>query len=201
MSKAITISLDVLNALSPQKGMLNASVKELEKQTFTFHSIVAPTDRVADLMAVSEDNSYVKARYVNPKTKKSFLIPIRGLLNLGLVQMGTTNVKAVPAATVISKVNDWLLEKATEGKGVNLPESFYVVSVKDRVQEGTGNIMYPAYCYQEFSDKIEELRATDPKADLGPIYQNYDFMQGLYAGKRSERYATAEATKDIVISV
>jgi hypothetical protein len=43
--------------------MLNASVKELEKQTFTFHSIVP--DRVADLMAVSEDNSYVKARYVN----------------------------------------------------------------------------------------------------------------------------------------
>jgi hypothetical protein len=39
--------------------MLNASVKELEKQTFTFHS-VAPTDRVADLMAVVEDNSYVK---------------------------------------------------------------------------------------------------------------------------------------------
>jgi hypothetical protein len=29
--------------------------------------------------------------------------------------MGTTNVKAVPAA-IISKVNDWLLEKATEGK-------------------------------------------------------------------------------------
>jgi hypothetical protein len=47
---------------------------------------------------------------------------------------------------------------------------------------------------------IETLRATDPKADLGPIYQNYDFMQSLYAGERSARYATAEA-KDIVISV
>jgi hypothetical protein len=77
--------------------------------------------------------------------------------------------------------------------------SFYVVSVKDRIQS-TGNIMYPPYCYQAFSDEIETLRATDPKADLGPIYQNYDFMQSLYAG-RSARYATAEATKDIVISV
>jgi hypothetical protein len=28
----------------------------------------------------------VKARYIN--SKKSFLIPIRGLLNLGIVQMG-----------------------------------------------------------------------------------------------------------------
>jgi hypothetical protein len=37
MSKSSTISLDVLNALSPQKGMLNASVKELENQVFTFH--------------------------------------------------------------------------------------------------------------------------------------------------------------------
>jgi hypothetical protein len=25
-----------------------------------------------------------------------------------------------------------------------------------------------------FSDEIETLRATDPKADLGSIYQNYD---------------------------
>jgi hypothetical protein len=40
--------------------------------------------------------------------------------------------------------------------------------------------MYPPYCYQAFSDEIETLRATDPKA--GPIYQNYDFMQSLYAG-------------------
>jgi hypothetical protein len=47
--------------------------------------------------------------------------------------------------------------------------------------------MYPPYCYQAFSDEIETLRATDPKADLGPIYQNYDFMQSLYAG---ERFAT-----------
>jgi hypothetical protein len=29
--------------------------------------------------------------------------------------------------------------------------SFYVVSVKDRIQS-TGNIMYPPYCYQAFSD-------------------------------------------------
>jgi hypothetical protein len=68
---------------------------------------------------------------------------------------------------------------------VSLPMSFYVVSVKDRIQESTGNIMYPPYCYQAFSDEIETLRATDPKADLGPIYQNYDFMQSLYAGERS----------------
>jgi hypothetical protein len=29
--------------------------------------------------------------------------------------------------------------------------------------------MYPPYCYQAFSDEIETLRATDPKADS--IYQ------------------------------
>jgi hypothetical protein len=57
--------------------MLNASVKELENQVFTFHSIVAPAEKTADLTAVSDDNSYVKARYINSKTKKSFLIPIR----------------------------------------------------------------------------------------------------------------------------
>jgi hypothetical protein len=59
--------------------------------------------KTADLTAVSDDNSYVKARYINSKKKKSFLIPIRGLLNLGIVQMGTT-VKALdPKAEVASE--------------------------------------------------------------------------------------------------
>jgi hypothetical protein len=93
MSKSSTISLDVLNALSPQ-GMLNASVKELENQVFTFHSIVAPAEKTADLTAVS-DNSYVKARYINSKNKE-FLDPNQGLLNLGIVRwVGTTKVKAL----------------------------------------------------------------------------------------------------------
>jgi hypothetical protein len=97
--------------------MLNASVKELENQVFTFHSIVAPAEKTADLTAVSDDNSYVKARYINSKTKKSFLIPIRGLLNLGIVQMGTTKVKALDPKAEVAKVNDYLLEKSTDGKG------------------------------------------------------------------------------------
>jgi hypothetical protein len=52
----------------------------------------------------------VKARYINSKTKKSFLIPIRGLLNLGIVQMGTTKVKALDPKAEVAKVNDYLLE-------------------------------------------------------------------------------------------
>jgi hypothetical protein len=49
--------------------MLNASVKELENQVFTFHSIVAPAEKTADLTA-SDDNSYVKARYINSKQRR-----------------------------------------------------------------------------------------------------------------------------------
>jgi hypothetical protein len=63
--------------------MLNASVKELENQVFTFHSIVAPAEKTADLTAVSDDNVCESSLY-QFKTKKSFLIPIRGLLNLEL---------------------------------------------------------------------------------------------------------------------
>jgi hypothetical protein len=48
MSKSSTISLDV-KCIKPTKGMLNASVKELENQVFTFHSIVAPAEKTADL--------------------------------------------------------------------------------------------------------------------------------------------------------
>jgi hypothetical protein len=69
MSKSSTISLDVLNALSHKKGMLNASVKELENQVFTFHSSCTCKE-TADLTAVSDDNSYVKARYINSKQRR-----------------------------------------------------------------------------------------------------------------------------------
>jgi hypothetical protein len=74
--------------------MLNASVKELENQVFTFHSIVAPAEKTADLTVVSDDNSYGKL-VISIQNKEEFLIPIRGLLNLGIVQMGTTKVKAL----------------------------------------------------------------------------------------------------------
>jgi hypothetical protein len=37
------------------------------------------------------------------KNKKSFLIPIRGLLNLGIVQMGTTKVKALDPKAEFAK--------------------------------------------------------------------------------------------------
>jgi hypothetical protein len=43
------------------------------------------------------------------------LIPIRGLLNLGIVQMGTTKVKALDPKAEVAK-NDYLLEKSTDGK-------------------------------------------------------------------------------------
>jgi hypothetical protein len=45
-----------------------------------------------------------------------------------------------------------------------------IVSVKDRIQS-TGNIMYPPYCYQAFSDEIETLRATD-QSGFGSYLQN-----------------------------
>jgi hypothetical protein len=76
--------------------------------------------------------------------------------------------------------------------------SFYVVSVKDRIQ--ALGIMYPPYCYQAFSDEIETLRATDPKADLG-LSTKIMTLCSHYMLEKDLRYATAEATKDIVISV
>jgi hypothetical protein len=91
--------------------------------------------KTADLTAVSDDNSYVKARYINSKTKKSFLIPIRGLLNLGIVQMGTTKVKALDPKAEVAKVNDYLRNQLM----VRSSSNFLVVSVKDRIQESTGN--------------------------------------------------------------
>jgi hypothetical protein len=57
-----------IKCIKPTKGMLNASVKELENQVFNFHSIVA--EKTADLTAVSDDNSYVKARYINSKQRR-----------------------------------------------------------------------------------------------------------------------------------
>lgn len=204
MSKVkITISQEVLNSLAPQKGMLNAKSSDLENQVFNLHSIVAPTGKKADLVKAGDDSMLIKARYVNAKNKKAFLIPIRGLLNLDIAKIDgkNKNDKFVPGTTPTFKVHDHLLEIGVDGKGADLPDSFSVVAVSERKQEGTGHTMYPPYCYQAFSDRVNELRKVDADADLSSIYSDYDFMQGLYAEDRMERFSEVEATKVIVISI
>jgi hypothetical protein len=104
MSKSSTISLDVLNALSPQKECWTLQLR-LENQVFTFHSIVAPAENCGSYCCqrwqlVCESSLY------QFKNKKSFLIPIRGLLNLGIVQMGTTKVKALDPKAEVAK---WMI--------------------------------------------------------------------------------------------
>lgn len=207
MSKiSITISQDVLNSLAPQKGMLNAKKGDLINHVFNLHSIVAPSTskKKADLDKFdAEGTMLIKARYVNAKNKKAFLIPIRGLLNLDIAQIDgkNKNDKYVPDTTPTAKLHEHLMEINSEGKGSELPASFTVVSVEDRKQEGTGHTMYPPYCYQAFSERVNELRKVDPDADLSSIYSDFEFMQGLYAEDRMERYSAVEATKVIVVSL
>ena len=206
MSKVkVTISLEILNALAPQKGMLNASSDDLLNQEFELHSLVAPdTSKKASMTDLKtfdkDDTQLIKARYVNTKTKKAFLIPLRGLLNLDIAQLGAKAEKFVEGTTPTAKVHEHLLEKATAALPGELPASFTVVSVKDREQIGTGYIMYPHYCYQEFTDAIDALRAVDKEATLDSIYNDYTFMQGLYAKERKPSHVGVEATKSIVIA-
>jgi hypothetical protein len=77
--------------------------------------------------------------------------------------------------------------------------SFYVVSVKDRIQESTGNIMYPPYCYQAFSDEIETLRATDLKR-IWVLSTKIMTLCSHYTGERSAPTPLRKQLK-IVISV
>jgi hypothetical protein len=51
------------------------------------------------------------------KTKKSFLS------NLGIVQINNQSESIRPQKAEVAKVNDYLLEKSTDGKGVSLPMS------------------------------------------------------------------------------
>lgn len=207
MSKAveIKISMEVLNSLSPQKGMLNAKAGDLQDNVFVLHSVVAPTGKKSTLDGKSgeDDNLYVKARYVNSSNKKSFLIPIRALLNLEIAKMPekTKNVKFDAATMETIRVHEHLIETITDNKPTLLPQTFTVVAVENRVQEGTNNIMYPPYCYDRFSEAVKKLRENDAEASLDPIYSDYEFMQSLYADKPSDRFASAEPTKRIVISI
>jgi hypothetical protein len=47
------------------------------------------------ILLLSAMTTRMKSRYINSKKQRRVLIPIRGLLNLGIVQMGTTKVKAL----------------------------------------------------------------------------------------------------------
>ena len=204
--KDFTISMEVLSSLAPKKGMLNASESDLmgtdgASGTFELHSLVPGDKRKTNLSTAHEDNMYVKARYINKTTKRSFLVPIRGLLNMSLVQLGSENA-TFTEDTPAMKVHEYLMEVIGDGsKPAALPETFTIVSVKDRVQQGTDNIMYPPYCYDAFNDRVKALRDADKDASLDEVYNDFEFMTGLYATERSARHQNAGANKDIVISI
>ena len=196
----INISMDVLSSLSPQRGMLSAAVKDLLDQTFVLHSVVT-TDPEKDnsLTETSEDNIFVKARYVNKDNSKSFTIPIRGLLNMDIAQLAKDGDK-FDENTETAKMHEYLLEKITGESEIGLPPEFKVVSVVPRVQAGTENVMYPPHCYKAFNKRVEEVRESENyDGTLNAVYSDFDFMQSIYSGEKEARHASAEPTKNVTI--
>lgn len=200
----VKISLDVLNALVPNKGMLNAKATDLEGQKFILHSmVVSPSPdkkvRSKELMKAGDDTNFVKARYVNEKTSKAFLVPIRGLLSMKIIDGSAA--KFDPTTTPTKQLADYLVEKASDNAPAMLPPSFTVVHVTPRIQESTGAIMYPPYCYDEFQAKVDEIRKEDKDASLDAVYQDVAFMSSLYSNPISSNFASAEPNKTITISL
>lgn len=203
----VMISVEVLNALAPQRGLLTGAVKDLLDQTFVFHSVSArEADTETSLVEASEDNQLVRARYVNKESNKSFIIPIRGLLNLDVAALkATDNEEFDPENTDTVKMHEHLLESISGKEEIALPPQFKIVHVAERRQEGTDNIMYPPYCYKAFNERADKLN-KDPENKTGilSLYQDIAFMQSLHTGKaedREARHQSAEATKTITIAI
>jgi hypothetical protein len=77
--------------------------------------------------------------------------------------------------------------------------SFYVVLSKIESKKALGTLCTLRTATKRSLMRLRRLE-RHPKADLGPIYQNYDFMQSLYAEK--DLLATPLRKQlDIVISV
>jgi hypothetical protein len=153
--------------------------KELEPKVFTFHSIVTCC-KTADLTAVSDDNRMWKLLY-NPKNKKSFLIPIRGLLNLE--QMGTTKVKAFRPCLVAK----WMITRNQLMWLESPPMSFYVASVKIEPRKHCSIIPCTTVA---FSDEIETLREILKRQSLS----TFKIMTLCSHSVERSAYATAVAT-------
>jgi len=204
----IKIGIDVLNALAPKRGMLNAKAEELmgtdgDGQLFVLHSMVTnDPDKATDLKKVGEDNNFVKAKYVNKVNSKAFLVPIRSLLNMNVAMIDSDNTEFDKDNTPTMRVHEWLINSIEDKKEVNLPGEFKVVAVENRIQEGTDNVMYPPYCYAAYNEKVKELR-EDPEWDgtLDAIYNDFEFMTGLYAGELEPRFSKAEPNKNITIKI
>lgn len=200
------IGIEVLNALSPKRGMINAAAADLMNQTFSLHSMVTndPT-KSTDLKAVGDDNTFVKAKYVNKENSKSFLVPIRSLLNLDVAEIPEGEGEGFKAGeTPVKRVHEWLTNAIEGAKTVKLPGEFKVVDVVDRVQEGTDNVMHPPYHYVAYNQRVKAIQEDpdyDPATGLDAIYNDFNFMTELYAGDLEPRFKDAEANKAITITI
>jgi hypothetical protein len=213
----ITISVGVLNLLSPRKNMMNAAKNDLINATskkgykFDLHSMV--TNEVGKSTSLTDENnedlSYVKAKYINSETDQSFTIPIRSFLGLETVKTSTDNDEYEAGVTKTSRVSEHLLAATKEGKDtIALPKSFTVVSVttrRDKPAPDDKHDVYPAYCYKDFNVRVKEINdaAAEAKevADIRPIYADISFMQGLPGTDIDAGRENVEPTKVIVIAL
>lgn len=204
--KSFRISEAVLNALVPQKGMLNSSVKELENQTFVLAGLITSVDKGNAEQALADQSDAaaaqrVRVRFINKATKQALLIPVRALLGLPVATLAA-NAK-YKADTPTTRVFETMVEKPEEAN-LSMVSSFTVVSVQPR-KHSSGNIMYPQYMYKKFNDAVAEVNAAAKLAgvepDLSSVYNNFELMQGLYSDKPEARFVNPEPVKDIVIKL
>lgn len=204
--KSFKISEAVLNALVPQKGMLNSKVEELENQTFVLAGLVTSIPKGNPEQALGDNTDTdaaqrVRVRYINKKSKQALLIPVRALLGLPVATLAANAKFKEEMPTV--RVFETMVEKPEEAN-LSMVSSFTVVSVKPR-KHSSGNIMYPQYMYKKFNDAVKVVNDAAKEAgvepDLSSVYNNFELMQGLYSDKPEARFVNPEPIKDIVIKL
>lgn len=218
MKKAdpIKVSVDVLNTMSPQKSMVIQAAKKLVDQKFNLHSLIVSdvkNESGKDLTQSSEENNFVKVRYVNEETNEAFVIPVRQLLNLDVAESVATleefKAKTDDESIKVAKVHENMMEEADEAGEAVLPASFVVVNVAPRTQKvGTKDVeMYPAYYHKNFNaevarrEKEGDFDADNGETAVSSVYQDFSFMSDLTGSPLEARYTGAEPLKTITIGI
>jgi hypothetical protein len=212
----IEISRQVMGGLMPQRSMLNASVDELEGQTFLLEDYVAPRpgSNVPKDMSNPDDanNGQVRLRFKNNKTHKGLVLTSRQLLFLHGVDANTMAKfnKLTDKEQEGEPLHETLIEKnkANAGKAgaigemLALPTKMTVVNVKEVMKQdpnkvdGTMTTVFPTYMYEKFDAAAKNL--TDEKRI--ELYRDFDLINSLPGTPTATRFGTPNTVKEIKVN-
>ena len=204
--KEIKVNSDVLNALLPQKNLLNMAGEDLTDGEYAFVDQVKPPKKSKiSLNKVSDDNFRLKFRFKNTDSNKIVTIGIGALLFMRVTDSDSSEGFEPEADenANLQFVHEHIASEAKEDGNedtLSLPNHFKIIHTEDKIRKISGKEfkVYPSYTYKALQERI----TGKSQKDIDKVFSDSNFMMGLPSTEALDtRYTDATPVQNLTVNI